>query len=236
MRMDMSSSSKYKSQMDVDETPPNHCETMAVSQDQGQDCDTNVLECSGNEDNLPKLYYNSGNEDKLWKLQHLDRDSMIGEHSSAESKGLTIYTDIWKTKTKGNDVAYKRSDFELSCGMVDAMEVARQVAIEVENRRETSCSSSQKVPDAVTDNPDSPVTMHGNETDENPSKEGLPEEGELESESDNGIVDFDLNQEICSDDTDHPLDTISNTVSIVSASRANPCFLPSHLQFEVAHG
>lgn len=57
--------SKDKSLMVLDITPHNHSETMAVSQEQGEDCVTNVLEGSGNEDNSPKLHYNSGNEGEL---------------------------------------------------------------------------------------------------------------------------------------------------------------------------
>lgn len=247
-------------------------ELAAVSQDQGQVCDANVLDGSGNEDNLLKLHCGAGDEGRLLKLQCPDTssstgksDSMIGEHSSAESGGLTNDTYFLKTKTKGNDAVNKsRSGFELNYGMFDALEVACQVANEVERevegQRETSCSPSHKVPEAETSHPDSLASVHGSKTKtEESANEVSREEGELsddqkdltaisfqvldggqepDSKSDKEIVDFDLNQEICSDDTERPLDAISAAVSIVSASRAAaaPGFPTSPLQFEGAHG
>lgn len=249
------SSSKDNSAINVDGTPPSHSEIMAVSQIQAGDCDMNIMDHSGNEHRLPIL------DSPDTSSSGGDSDSTNGEHSNSESRGL-MDTDFLKTRRKDNDVVKKnRSDFELNYGMFDALEVARQVAIEVERevegRRETSCSSSPKNLETETRQPDSLASVRGNETqtDESALKEDSTKEGEFlndqndssqvlvdgqepESKPDKGKIDFDLNQDICSCDTDHPLDRVPTPVSTVSASRAPAAagFPASPLQFDGAHG
>lgn len=168
------------------------------------------------------------------------------------------------------------ADIELEYGIVDALEVARKVALEY---REPSCSSSDKIlgggirppesPDSVNEKQDLVVEVPVKELpiEQNYSAEAYPEgEGQLinsdnrvaESENgiadmdssqvtesaqepeatrDKGLCDFDLNQEVCSDDMDNPVNPVnhvSTPVSVVSASRpaVAPGLPAAPLQFE----
>lgn len=179
--------------------------------------------------------------------------------------------------TRNPDATNRReSDIELEYGIVDALEVARKVALEY---REPSCSSSDKIlgggirppesPDSVNEKLDlaDEVPVKELPTERNYSAEAYPEgEGQLinsdnrvaepengiadmdssqvteaarepEVNRDKGLCDFDLNQEVCSDDMDNPVNPVnhvSTPVSVVSASR--PAVAPglpvAPLQFE----
>ncbi|WCJ35080.1 Transcription elongation factor (TFIIS) family protein [Euphorbia peplus] len=151
---------------------------------------------------------------------------------------------------------------------IDALEVARQVAQEVEREvidyREPSCSSSSSDKSMASDTrrPDSPVLMNTKQEvlhEDNQSTQNQPPEpssmedarlvssNNMEIEAENGahelelsqvtevapeqdrktektpcgfdLNDFDLNQEVCSDDMERPANPISTPISIVSASR-----------------
>ncbi|KAL2468232.1 Transcription elongation factor (TFIIS) family protein [Forsythia ovata] len=178
----------------------------------------------------------------------------------------------------------RKSIVELDYGILDPLEVARQVAIEVERElvdfREQSCSSSEKAPEGKLQEPDSPDFLSGKRShaskgspeevahDPDLSAEALPmQEEESATSSENldtepiddtqdvetsqvsevaqeeantvrGLCNFDLNQEVCSEDTDPPGNQISTTVSIVSASRATaaPGLPVAPLQFEGKFG
>ncbi|KAK6131300.1 hypothetical protein DH2020_034950 [Rehmannia glutinosa] len=62
----------------------------------------------------------------------------------------------------------------------------------------------------------------------------LTEAAQEEANTEKGLCDFDLNQEVCSEDYDHPENQFPTTVSIVSASRAAaaPGLPGAPLQFE----
>ncbi|KAL7192057.1 hypothetical protein ACSBR2_023996 [Camellia fascicularis] len=271
-RMDMS---EGKSRTD-DTGSPHHCGSMVVFPNQGHDCNTNLsLDSSGNEGKLGKVE----DPDTSFSIE----DSGAKEHSSDESDDLANDSNFLKPAMDAKDpgvVNQRRPDLDLDYSMVDALEVARQVAIEVErevvDRREPSCSSSEKISDGGIRHPDSPESISGKEihpvkaaskevpTGPNLSAVTSPkgeehlsslktldveaeycvqdvessqvtdaaQEPEVNAEKCFG--DFDLNQEVCSEDMDCPV----NPISVVSASRAaaNPGLPVSPLQFEGAHG
>ncbi|XP_028072090.1 uncharacterized protein LOC114274388 isoform X1 [Camellia sinensis] len=268
-----------KSRMD-DTGSPHHCRSMVVFQNQGHDSNTNLSLDS------------SGNEGKLGKVEDPDtsfstEDSGAQEHSSDESDDLANDSNFLKPAMDAKDpdvVDQRRPDLDLDYSMVDALEVARQVAIEVEREvvdcREPSCSSSEKIFDGGIGHLDSPESIYGKEiqpneaaskevpTGPNLSAKTSPQREEhlssaktLDVEAENciqdiessqvtqaaqepevntekGLGDFDLNQEVCSEDMDYSGNPISTPISVVSASRAaaNPGFPASPLQFEGAHG
>ncbi|XP_044512286.1 uncharacterized protein LOC123230195 [Mangifera indica] len=158
----------------------------------------------------------------------------------------------------------RKSDIELEYGIVDALEVARKVAQEVEREvvdyRDRSFSSSEKISDGGFGRSDSPDSINGKEdllnqippkevpAGQNYSAEAYPEgEGhvihsDVRTEPENGMADmessqvteaahelevspektlceFDLNQEVCSDDMELLVNPVSTPVSVVSASR-----------------
>ncbi|XP_002510555.2 uncharacterized protein LOC8274682 [Ricinus communis] len=191
------------------------------------------------------------------------------EHGSDGAEDLRDDSDFSRPDihTRSIDpINRRRSDIELEYDIVDALEVARQVAQEVEREvvdyREPSCSSSsEKVMETDIRQPDSPDSSNAKECPytevsrddmpigQNQSAEAYPgEDGRLvssnnvETEAENvtqelessqvtevapepeaftekGFCDFDLNQEVCSDDMDRPVNPISTPISVVSASR-----------------
>ncbi|KAI3757258.1 hypothetical protein L6452_04792 [Arctium lappa] len=183
---------------------------------------------------------------------------------------------------RGDGVTSKTLDMELDYGMIDPLEVARQVFIEVQREvdsRERSCSTSEKMSGGGSERPNTPDSTNCKESppvedsdkevtsgsekmssggSERPSAaepakdaETLVSERESckaditasqiseiaqesEANTGRGISGFDLNQEVCSEEVDNPINPVSSTVSVVSASRAVAASgLPSApLQFE----
>ncbi|XWS24501.1 hypothetical protein CRYUN_Cryun28dG0108400 [Craigia yunnanensis] len=186
--------------------------------------------------------------------------------------------------THNPDVIDRRmSDIELEYDIVDALEVARKVAQEVEREvvddREPSCSSSEKISGGGISQPSTPNSINGKQdlptqvipkevsTGPNQSAEAYTEgEGHIinsdnadnependlhdmessqvtvaqepETNTEKSLCDFDLNQEVCSDDMERAVNSISTPISVVSASRAAaaPCLPAAPLQFEGALG
>ncbi|XP_022753816.1 uncharacterized protein LOC111302112 [Durio zibethinus] len=186
--------------------------------------------------------------------------------------------------THSPDVIDSRtSDIELEYGLVDALEVARKVAQEVEREvvddREPSCSSSEKIsgvgirqpgtPDSINGKQDLPTQLIPKEVSTGPNQsaetyneverhiinsdnvDNEPENDlhdmeasqltviqEPELNTQKSLCDFDLNQEVCSDDMERAVNSISTPISVVSASRAAaaPCLPVAPLQFEGALG
>ncbi|KAJ0466792.1 putative transcription regulator IWS1 family [Helianthus annuus] len=125
---------------------------------------------------------------------------------------------------RGDDLINKRpSDMELDYGMVDPLELARQVANEVElevDSPEQSCSSTTSEPEpgpsskgspspAEPEHPATQINETGQESGLNPEK---------------GFSGFDLNQEVSSHEieteNERLVDQIVTPISVVSASRA----------------
>lgn len=175
------------------------------------------------------------------------------------------YTFGKKLMDREPDWACKKSDVEIDYGIVDPLEFARQVAIEVQREivdyREPSCSSSEKLPEGNILQPNSPDSVSRKQShfsegspeevvnDPNLSDESSPTQEESATSSENldaeqtnstrdmatsqmieatqeesneetGLCNFDLNQEVCVEDSDRPGNQFSTPVSIVSASRA----------------
>ncbi|XWS20938.1 hypothetical protein CRYUN_Cryun30bG0012400 [Craigia yunnanensis] len=186
--------------------------------------------------------------------------------------------------TRSPDVIDTRmSDIELEYGIVDALEVARKVAQEVEREviddRDPSCSSSEKISEGGIRQPSTPGSINGKqdlptevipkEVSTEPNQlAGAYNEGEVhiinsdnannepesdlhdmessqvtvaqepESNTEKSLCDFDLNQEVCSDDMERAVNSISTPISVVSASRAPaaPGLPAAPLQFGGALG
>ncbi|KAK6131014.1 hypothetical protein DH2020_035241 [Rehmannia glutinosa] len=213
----------------------------------------------------------SGIEDhaKIKKIDlHVSGDNATNDYKFAF---INDYKFAKNERRKEPHRAYKKSDIELY-GIVDPLEVARQVAIEVEREvvdyKEQSCSSSEKLPEAKPDSPDSLSREHSQASEDSPKEEnGSAEASSMQEESStstenqdaeqtNGVQDmdtsqvteaareetntekspcnFDLNQEVCSEDVDRHANQILTRVSIVSASRATaaPGQPVAPLQFE----
>ncbi|KAE8674789.1 hypothetical protein F3Y22_tig00111715pilonHSYRG00053 [Hibiscus syriacus] len=170
------------------------------------------------------------------------------------------------------------SDIELKYGIVDALEVARIVAQEVEREvvddRELSRSPSEKISEGGIREPNAlgsingkqdlpsealpkevstgPTQSAGAQTEgggiinsDDPDNEPKTELHDMESSqvtvaqdpepnTEKILCDFDLNQEVCSDDMERAATSISTPVSVVSASRAAAvhCLPAAPLQFE----
>ncbi|PWA84439.1 transcription factor IIS [Artemisia annua] len=181
-----------------------------------------------------------------------------GSHSRSSSKR--------PMKSDDGDLISKRpSDMELDYGMVDPLELARQVANEVErdvSSREESCSTStnenlhqstgmevsskpEPVPgpepaQSPKGSPSSAVPMNDVKTLDIPVAQ-IPEVAQESAHSpEKGFSGFDLNEEFPSEETETncPVDPISTPISVVSASRAAAADgLPvAPLQFEGSLG
>ncbi|KAL4578954.1 hypothetical protein LXL04_015088 [Taraxacum kok-saghyz] len=170
-----------------------------------------------------------------------------------------------KKSTKGQDddlISKRPSDMELDYGIVDPLELARQVAIEIEREVDSnsggqSCSSSSSSSSSSTSGNGigigkEPEVSSGQvetlvlEPEPEPEMEIPPvQESESVPNVEKGFSGFDLNQEFSSEEVgigigigiDNPA-SASTPISIVSASRPEPATeLPiSPLQFEGALG
>ncbi|KAJ8772640.1 hypothetical protein K2173_027817 [Erythroxylum novogranatense] len=195
------------------------------------------------------------------QTEDIVRADDVGEHSYGDDV-MVDTSDLSKLTIdiqSSNPVDRTKPDIELEYGIVDALEVARQVAQEVEREvvdyKEPSCSSSSgKImnipgsPDSVSGNeelpsavapddmsarnhtpaehteeecqlgyPDNQVAGTENGSQELGSLTELTQEQEVHCEK--GPCNFDLNQEVHSDDVEHSMNPILTPVSVVSASR-----------------
>ncbi|KAL0366020.1 UNVERIFIED_CONTAM: hypothetical protein Sradi_3492100 [Sesamum radiatum] len=198
-------------------------------------------------------------------------------HGSGDDRA-NDYKFSKKVKGKDPDRSGKKSDVELY-GIVDPLEVTRQIAIEVEREvvdyREQSCSSSEQLPEGNVRQPGSPDSVseeqshaHDSSAKEVASDSDLSGEASLmqeesatstedldadqtdgkqdignsqvmevaqdEAKTEKGLCDFDLNEEVCSEDADRHENQFMTPVSVVSASRAAaaPGLPAAPLQFE----
>jgi hypothetical protein len=274
--------SDFKSRLD-DMRVINRCSANAfktTGQD-GECCSNALLSANGSISGKPE------DLDTTSRMEDTGEADEDKEHTSDEGDDFMKASDFPKSAmyTKNPDVIDKRrSDIELEYGMVDALEVARQVAQEVE-REMVDCrepffsSSSEKISEGGIRQPGSPDSINGKQdqptdvpqeevpTGQSQSAETNPEgEGgsinsdNLDNEPENsahdmessqvteaaqepevniekGPCDFDLNQEVCSDEMDCPMNPLT-PVSFVSASRpaAAPGLPVAPLQFEGSLG
>ncbi|KAI3797456.1 hypothetical protein L1987_32713 [Smallanthus sonchifolius] len=168
-----------------------------------------------------------------------DEKQDVGIESEDDSGGPSRFS---RRSMKGQDddlISKRPSDMELDYGMVDPLELARQVANEVElevDSQEQSSSTSTDEKEHHSTGGLSKEVSYGPGPGPGPSPKGSPSRAgpdipatqinETGQESglnpEKGISGFDLNQEVSSDETetDHPVDQILTPISVVSASRA----------------
>lgn len=109
------------------------------------------------------------------EIEDHEKIDKLGQHVSSDDL-TNDYKFAKKLKVREPDQAGKKSDAELY-GIEDPLEVARQVAIEVEREfvdyREQSCDASEKLPEGNVHRPDSPNIVGGKEsqTSETPPKD-----------------------------------------------------------------
>ncbi|KAF9686704.1 hypothetical protein SADUNF_Sadunf02G0016900 [Salix dunnii] len=140
------------------------------------------------------------------------------EHSSDEAVDNSDFSKPTTDKCSPDLIGRRRSDIELEYGAVDALEVARQVAQEVEREvvdyREQSCSSSsEKILESGIKQPGSPDSINGEQdlsteippenvpARQNQSSETCAEQegrlidsSNLENEAENGMHDLESSQ------------------------------------------
>lgn len=268
-----------------DKGSPNHCRSTLVleAKDQVEACNSDALHNSSDDD----CKWGEAKDSKiLLRIEDAGVVEKAEEHSGdGDGDGSENDSDCFKPTMDAKDciVVSKRSDMELDYDMVDPLEVARQVAIEVEREvdcREPSCSTSEKTSGGGLRQPESPDSTNGKESQSSegpckklptvpnlslralqtgadpvinaetlgadhenciydmPSSQVTEAAQESEAHMDKGFSGFDLNQEVCSEDTDRPMNQASTPISVVSASRAAAASgLPiAPLQFEGALG
>lgn len=184
----------------------------------------------------------------------VDSNDIPQTESPKTSTNSEIVKDGVKDVENANDngshlfklsVNSKTSDMELDSGTMDPLEVARQVAMEVErdvDSRERSCSTTS---DKTSDSKNGQKIQCKPNGQESQSQPPLVKDAETlvsqvsevaqESEPDTakGFSDFDLNQEVCSE-VDNPVNPVSSTISVVSASQPSAAsgLSSTPLQFE----
>uniref|UniRef100_A0A803MTN9 TFIIS N-terminal domain-containing protein n=1 Tax=Chenopodium quinoa TaxID=63459 RepID=A0A803MTN9_CHEQI len=189
----------------------------------------------------------------LSRLDDLDDHSELKRYRQSERRYLGSSCEFARlTKnSKTTDIIRQTQDMDLENGTVDALEVARLVAKEVERevvvsrgggKPQDSPKSINAEQDLQIDGPANQLSATENTPDAsgkvpvmsltnvetNPTNHTQDAESSLvtdvarepESITEKNIWEFDLNQEFSSEDADHQLDTSSNPVSVVSASRA----------------
>ncbi|XP_009791517.1 uncharacterized protein [Nicotiana sylvestris] len=188
-------------------------------------------------------------------------DKQVTDESEDDSESDSEFGEP-RTVSKDSGVFGKKCDIEFDYGIIDPLEVARQVAIEVE--REVQSCSSEKIQESKIHEPDSADSMSAKEcqkvesskkqvlrgmallteasitnSEAGPKNEKVKVESsqgtDLDANAEKGQCDFDLNLEVCSDDIDH---VVSTCISVVSASKATaaPGMPVAPLEFEGALG
>ncbi|KAJ8527084.1 hypothetical protein K7X08_029561 [Anisodus acutangulus] len=190
--------------------------------------------------------YNIGRLHSLERPQDLVKVDLIAgvdKQISGESVDLENDTEPPQTGSKDSE-----GDIELDYGIIDPLEVARQVALEVEREVEQSCSSSEKIQTHQPDTPDSISTTVGKQLLRGMSEASITnsEAGpkndnvklDVDANAEKGLCDFDLNLEVCSDNIYQLEDPLSACISVVSASKAaaSPGMPLAPLEFEGALG
>ncbi|XP_009596270.1 uncharacterized protein [Nicotiana tomentosiformis] len=191
-------------------------------------------------------------------------DKQVSDESADDSESDSEFGEP-QTVSKDSGVIGKKCDIEFDYGIIDPLEVARQVAIEVE--REVQSCSSEEIQESKIHEPDSPDSMSATQcqkvesskkqvprgmtlsteasitnSETGPKNEKVKLESsqgtDLDANAEKGLCDFDLNLEVCSDDIDHLEDPISTCISVVSASKATaaPGMPVAPLEFEGALG
>ncbi|CAN4105255.1 unnamed protein product [Withania somnifera] len=269
-----------------DSRPENHgSSTIVLEAKENRNCNNDILQDSdrhnpenpiGSVVGWADKHASDSSEDKLDSEDKHTSDNSEDKHSdNSEDKHRDNSEDDMENESEfqeaeeGRDsgVFGKKSDIDFDYGIMDPLELARQVAIEVEKEVQ-SCSSSEKIEESNVHEPGSPDSINAKQCQKGfecsnmevsrgvaPSaeaslanSEAKPINGmvkvessqvvdatlDLETNVEKGLSSFDLNLEVCSDDIDSPVNPISTSVSVVSASRAAaaPGVPVTPLQFE----
>lgn len=155
----------------IDRGSENQCKNSSDTTEEGGEYRT-LCKSSGPEKswgNTTDLGASQSEIEDLGKIRKFDL------HESGDDL-VNDYKFAKKEKRRKPDRAYRKSDVELY-GIIDPLEVARQVAREVEREvvdyREQSCSSSDKLPEGNLQQPGSPDSVSGKQSH---SSEGSPNE------------------------------------------------------------
>lgn len=186
---DFESAMEPESKADIDTTDKGPCREISTFADvntvvsegkNGVDDGESPKDLESKEENADALQESSSNTVKSVESEDEDREHASSSEESEGDSGND--SDVFKlsAEPKTRDVIYKSSDIDLDYdGIVDPLDIARQVAIEVEREvdcREPSCSSSsssEKKPDGGIKQPDSPDITSGKQSQ---SIEGLPKD------------------------------------------------------------
>lgn len=208
---------------------------------------------------IPKTTSSSESDDDKKKDDEIESGDEEGndeiesgdEENGDEENDSGTRSRVSKRSTNGQNgdlISNRPSDMELDYGMVDPLELARQVAIEVEQEvdsPEQSCSTStnevenQSTGGSGKEVSSGPGPGPGPVNDVETHGTKIPEMGQESAvNAEKGFSGFDLNQEFSSEETDSQVDPVLTPISVVSASRAAAANGPpvAPLQFEGSLG
>lgn len=242
-----------------DSRPENHGGSKIVLEaKENRNCNNDIVQDSDRHNLEHPIDSVVGGDDKH------SSDNSEDKHTSDNSENDMENESVFQEAGSGgrdSGVFGKKSDIDFDYGMMDPLELARQVAIEVE-REVQSCSSSEKIEESKVHEPGSPDSISAKQCQKKfdcsnkevpteaslANSEARPINGtvkvepsqvvdatlDLETNVEKGLCNFDLNLEVCSDDIDSPGNPNSTSVSVVSASRAAaaPGVPATPLQFE----
>nr|GLL18114.1 uncharacterized protein LOC109149460 [Ipomoea trifida] len=219
----------------------NHCRgAMALEANENTKGHGELLQVSSNKHNMECMKEVGTSSLKVENIGVKEADEDLSDQSEDDST-----TDLAFLYMGNKDANIgKKSDLDLDCGIFDPLEVARQVAIEVEREVEQSCSSVKKTVKVHEPNSQDSENAKQCETNDGSNKE--VQEGihpsveasqigernlksaensdgaavnetqdmdtsqvtmaaqDLEANSEKGLCEFDLNQDVYSEDTDQP--------------------------------
>lgn len=217
----------YKGESDTDGTHP--CSNILESERIDQIDESNVVSLQNPSISDHKLE----NREDMSRLRHTGVIEKFSENDNDDNGVIGNYFvhdfDFSGSAfcNKEPDNIDKRPDIDLAYGTFDSLEVARQVAIEVEREvdcREPSCSCSERISVVggirLTKNPDAVLTNADNLVSEQDNHDMDLSQGSVATREKHRGIGFDLNEEILTDDMDTHTNSIGAPISCVSVSRA----------------
>nr|GMC56016.1 dentin sialophosphoprotein [Ipomoea batatas] len=179
----------------------NHCrDAMVLETNENTKGHGELLQVSSNKHNMECMNELGTSSLKVENIGVKEADEDLSDQSEDDST-----TDLAFLYMGNKDANIgKKSDLDLDCGIFDPLEVARQVAIEVEREVEQSCSSVKKTVKVHEPNSQDSENAKQCETNDGSNKEVTMAAQDLEANSEKGLCEFDLNQDVYSEDTDQP--------------------------------
>nr|GMC47839.1 dentin sialophosphoprotein [Ipomoea batatas] len=179
----------------------NHCrDAMVLESNENTKGHGELLQVSSNKHNMECMNELGTSSLKVENIGVKEADEDLSDQSEDDST-----TDLAFLYMGNKDANIgKKSDLDLDCGIFDPLEVARQVAIEVEREVEQSCSSVKKTVKVHEPNSQDSENAKQFETNDGSNKEVTMAAQDLEANSEKGLCEFDLNQDVYSEDTDQP--------------------------------